>query len=200
MHLRNKILFAFALVAAFSGCVTTELPEASQHYDPNDSARIRLFGQNGRPSIMVVQIGQGADARSVKVNVGGGLGDAFGSLLLMSKNKSIGIAETESTRNLASRDGILSKAFYREFVIPAGKQVEVNNAFIGMSNVISDPVTGRTVSHQWQRNCISDTVFFTPHAGKDYEVGFINGKTCTAAVFEVQTIEGEVTLVPIQVQ
>jgi len=148
---------------------------------------------------MVVQIGLGADAKSVEVNVGGGLGDAFGSFLRMSKNESIGMAETESTRNLASRDGILSKAFYREFVIPAGKQVEVRNAFIGLTNVGSNPATGRTTV-QRQGNCASDTVFFTPQAGKDYEVGFIDAKTCTAMVFEVQTIGGETTLVPIQTQ
>ena len=199
MYLKNKILLAFSLTVMLYGCVTTKLPDASQHYNPNDSARIRLFGQNGRPSIMVVQIGKDTDAKSVEVNVGGGLGDAFGSLLLMSKNESIGIAETESTRNLASKNGILSKAFYREFVIPAGKQVKVRNAFIGLTSVNSNPVTGRTIV-QSQSNCTSDTVFFTPQAGKDYEVGFINGKTCTAMVFEVQTIEGETTLVPIQAQ
>ena len=199
MHLKNKNFLVSVLVIMLSGCVTTELPDASQHYNPNESARIRLFGQNGRPSIMVVQIGQGADAKSVEVNVGGGLGDAFGSLLRMSKNESIGIAETESTRNLASRDGILSKAFYREFVIPAGKRVEVRNAFIGLTNVDSNPATGRTIV-QWQGNCTSDTVFFTPQAGKDYEVGFIDAKTCTAMVFEVQTIGGETTLAPIQAQ
>lgn len=199
MYLINKILFVSALTTMLSGCVMTELPTASQTYNPNESARIRLFGQNQKPSIMEVQTGLGTDSKSVTVNVGGGLGDAFGSMLSMAKNESIGIAETENTRNLASQNGILSKDFYREFVIPAGKPVKVRNAFIGLASITHMPAVG-TIIHR-QGSCVSGTVSFIPQAGKDYEVGsYKNGNSCLVIVFDIQTVEGKTTLVPIQVQ
>lgn len=189
-----------ALTIMLSGCVTTELPTASQAYNPNDSARIRLFGQNQKPTIMIVQTGQDTDSKSVTVNVGGGAGDAFGSMLGMVKNESIGIAKTENTRNLASQNGILSKAFYREFVIPAGKPVKIRTAFIGLANVNQMPAVGTAINYN-QGSCVSDTVSFIPQAGKDYEVGsYKNGNSCSVIVFNIQTVKGKTALVPIQVQ
>jgi hypothetical protein len=149
---------------------------------------------------MVVQTGQGTDAKSVEINVGGSLGDAFGSFMRMSKNNSIGIAETENTQNLASQDGILSKAFCREFVIPAGRTVKVRNAFIGLATAHYSPATGMTIIQQ-ESSCSSATVSFVPQAGKDYEaVSYKNGNSCSVMVFEIQTIGGSTMLVPIQVK
>jgi hypothetical protein len=179
--------------------VTTKLPVESQHYDPNNSARIRLFGQNQKPSSMEVQMGQGADAKPVQITVGGSFGDAFGSFLRVTKNESIGIAETENTRNLAARNGILSKAFYREFVIPAGRPVKVRNSFIGLTSVT--PLAGGGSITQQQGSCSSGTVSFVPQAGKDYEVGFYKfAGACSVVVFDIQTVDGKTTLVPLPVE
>jgi hypothetical protein len=198
MKLKNRILFLLSLAAMLSGCATAELPVASQSYNPSDSARIRLFGQNQKPSTMVVQVGQGADTKSIEVNVGGTVGDAFGSMLHMAENKSIGMPETENTRNITSRNGILSKAFYREFVIPADKPVKVSNAFIGLSSATPMPSAGVTVIHQ-QGSCTGNAIVFTPQAGKDYEVVSAPGYSCSAKVFNIQKIDGKISLVPLQI-
>ena len=198
--MKSKVvtLSIFALTTTLFGCATTELPATSQNYNPSNSARIRLFGQNQKPSIMEVQMDQNENSRPVKINVGGGLGDAFGSFVGATKSDSIGMAETENTRNLASKDGLLSKAFYREFVIPAGRQVKVYSSFIGLSTSYPMASTDTAVTYR-QRSCTSGTVSFVPQAGKDYEVGFNNnGNVCSVVVFDIQTIEGKTTLVPIQ--
>lgn len=195
MQMKNRVLAFSALAAMLCGCATTQLPASTQQYDAAESARIRLYGQNGRPSTMVMQTGQGAQARAVEVNVGGGLGDAFGSMVGAVKSEGIGIAQTDNTRSLQARSGALSKAFYREFVIPAGKPVQVSNAFVGLTHVHSMP--GAQMVHR-QRSCTSNRVSFVPRAGKDYEVGtYKDGNACTVIVFEVQTLAGKTTLVPV---
>lgn len=197
MKLKVKTLFASILMATLLGCATTESPLANQHYDPSNSARIRLYGQNQKPSIMEVQMDQSNNAKPVKINVGGSIGDAFSSFIRTAENDSIGMPETENTKNLSARDGILSKAFYREFVIPAGKPVRVYNSFIGLSTTYSMAGTG-TATTYGQRSCASGTINFIPKAGKDYEVGFNQqGNACSVAVFEIQTIDGKTILVPI---
>lgn len=194
-----KVLVGSFLVVCtmtLTGCVTTEMPAESQHYNPEHSARIRLFGQNGKPTIMTVQSGQGADAKSVEINVGGGIGDAFGSMLGMSKNDGIGIPQTESTRSLADQNGILSKAFYREFVIPANKSVQVNNAYIGLATAA--PALGPGWVYQ-EGSCTSKKVSFVPRAGKDYEVdSYKTGNGCYVVVFEVRVSDGKTALVPVK--
>lgn len=195
--MKIKILFLFALPLVLAGCVTTEMPAETQYYNPETSARIRLFGQNGRPSIMTVQVGQGSDAKTEEINVGGGAGDAFGSMLGMTKNDSIGIPETENTKNIATHNGILSKAFYREFVIPAGKPVEVSGAYIGLANVTPLAQGGSLYYHEG--NCSSNTVSFTPRAGQDYEVGsYLTDKGCSVMVFEIQKDRKKTMLTPVK--
>lgn len=193
----RKTLITTAALMMLSACATTQLPATSQRYDPSDSARIRLFGQNGTPSIMTVQL---QENKKVEVNVGGGVGDAFGSLLGTVKNESIGISQTENTRNLQQGGGLLSKVFYREFVIPAGREVQVKNAFIGLTNVNHNPGTGLTMI-QKQGNCSSQVVAFVPEAGKDYEVGsYKNGPQCSVMVFEIRNRGGESVLSPVEIK
>ncbi|MBP6345792.1 hypothetical protein AB8Q18_10390 [Neisseriaceae bacterium CLB008] len=172
------------LAMLLAGCSSTVAPELSQHYEPSESARIRLFGQNQKPTTMYVQAADEA-AKPIKISVGGTMGEAFSSFLRVVKNQSLGMAATEHTRNLQQRDGILSKAFYREFVIPAGRPVKINNAFIGLSNVHNNQVTGmRQVTRE--SSCRSQDITFTPQAGKDYEVTtYADGHRCVVQVFEL---------------
>ncbi len=173
------------------------MPATSQQYDPSDSARIRLFGQNGKPSIMKVETAQG---KTVEVNVGGGAADAFGSLLGTVKSNSIGIIETENTQNLQQGSGILSKVFYREFVIPAGREVHVRNAYIGLSSVTHNPGNGMTTLYK-EGSCSSQTLSFVPEAGKDYEVGsYKNGSQCSVMVFEIKNQQGKAILTPVKIK
>ena len=97
-------------------------------YDAQSQARIRLFGQNQKPTIMDVCQPSG---KTQRINVGGSMGDAFSSFTRTASNHSLGIAPSETTRQLARQDGILSKALYREFAIPAGKLPLSAHCFTG---------------------------------------------------------------------
>ncbi|MEG1768947.1 MAG: hypothetical protein RR311_10805 [Comamonas sp.] len=193
--MKLKTVFFSALIFLLSACSTAQAPTSSQNYNQENSAKVRLYGLNQKPSIMTVQTGHGANGRVVKYSVGGNIADAFDHFICVGKNESVGIAETENTRNIKSGDGILSKAFYREFVIPAGRPVEVENAFVGLTAL---PFAGKGVV-QSQGSCSSAKVRFTPEAGRDYEVcTYRSGNSCTVMVFEIQTLAGAATLVPIQ--
>ncbi|QXZ08997.1 hypothetical protein KUF54_13225 [Comamonas sp. Y33R10-2] len=186
-----KLLSVFLpLVVVAAGCANTQVPASYQKNHPDDSARIRLYGQNGKPTIMILQKESDADNKTVEVNVGGGLGDAFGSLVGGVKSESIGIAETENSKNIKDKNGILSKAFYREFLIPAGKSVQVRSSYIGMAN----HAPGSSFIYK-EGSCSSNLVKFTPQAGKDYEViSFANGRACSVSVVEIQQQAGKTVL------
>ena len=157
--------------------------EPAADYNPAEQARIRLFGQNQKPTIMTSGIDCEQGKKGDKINVGGGLGDAFGSFIGSAKNKSIGIPETETTRHLSEQNGILSKAMYKEFVIPANKPVNVQAAYIGLTTTATS-VQEKTIAYEG--SCHSDTVSFVPQAGHDYEViSLKQGSNCGVAVAEV---------------
>lgn len=145
---------------------------------------------------MRVEISQG---KTVEVNIGGGAGDAFSSFLGTTKNESIGIGETENTKNIKQSGGLLSKVFYREFVVPAGREVQVRNAIIGLTNFHRSP-EGTVTMVQRQPSCSSQIISFVPEPGKDYEVGsYKNGRQCSVMVFEIPNQQGSVLKSPIDI-
>ncbi|GHU14180.1 hypothetical protein FACS189441_3240 [Betaproteobacteria bacterium] len=159
-------IFSALLTACASQQTQDVSASVSVSYDPAHYARIRLFGQNQRPSVMNVGKDCATGAKGYKVNVGGGFGDAFKSFAGAASNKSLGIPETESTRQLSARDGLLSKAFYQEFVIPAGTLVRVRASYIGLTTTSSSP---REIIISREKSSTSRDVPFVPQAGKDYE-------------------------------
>ncbi|QHE93261.1 hypothetical protein PI93_011430 [Pandoraea fibrosis] len=192
----QKILITSAAAFLLSACVNTHLPAISQQYDPSNSARIRLFGQNGKSTSMTVEVSQG---EFVEVNVGGSTGDAFSSFFGTVKNESIGISETENTKNIQQNSDLLSKIFYREFVIPAGRELQVKNSFITVGNFFHNP-DGSIKSIKNKKRCSSEIVSFVPKPGKDYEVGsYSNGRECSVMVFEIRNQEGTTLLSPIEI-
>ncbi len=128
-----------------------------------------------------------------EVNIGGSMGDAFGSLLGSAKNVSLGIPQTEATKTISEQNGMLSKAIYKEFAIPANKPVNIRSSFIGLSNVSH---TKYVTATQYEGNCKSKTVSFIPQAGKDYEViSLQRGEKCMLpTVFEVITEDSQINL------
>ena len=172
-----KYILLGSCLVLITGCQTTKVSEKS--YSATSDARIRLYGQNQKPSIMeYIQ-----DGKKVKINVGGQAGDAFSSLVGTVKNQSIGIAQTDMSNNMKDYNGVLSKIFYKEFVIPAGKPVSIKNSFIGLTNVSQSP-TSSTV--QYQGSCTSAGLTFTPKAGKDYEaVPKNDSSSCGLVILEV---------------
>ncbi|MBP6116983.1 MAG: hypothetical protein KA498_10115 [Neisseriaceae bacterium] len=199
--MRHHVGIGF-ICMGLAACGSTSGPGLNQEYQATDDARVRLFGQNGKPSVMTVTVGEEGQLRRIKVNVGGGVGEAFGSMLGLVDHHSIGMAPTLNTQSVRQMSGILSKAFYKEFIVPANRAVTVNNAFIGLSNSHNDRVTGvRTVTRQ--ASCRSPEVTFTPLAGRDYEVAtYADGQRCVVEVFELQAVgdDGLASLVPVLTQ
>lgn len=184
------------LLAACSGNSPDVQPSAQADFNPASQARIRLYGQNQKPAIMTYGIDCASGQKGKKVNIGGSLGDAFGSFTGTAKNTSIGIPETAHSRQLKNMDGILSKAFYREMAIPANQAVNVRTAFIGLSNTLE--TEDRDIILR-EKSCTSHTASFVPQPGKDYEVIGVKGRGCGVAVYEIDT-QGRLTAVPLQEQ
>lgn len=170
----KKILALGFLIISPMAMAATEIT-----YDANQDARIRLYGQNQKPTILKYE----HHGKKEKINVGGGAGDAFSSFIGTVKNQSIGIAQTEMSQNLKEHNGIFSKVFYKEFVIPSGYPVSIKNAFLGLTNVVDSSI-GTTV--QYEGNCTSSELTFTPKAGKDYEaIPSQNSATCGLVLLEI---------------
>jgi len=166
----------------------TELsPAATQDDRPaqaasKEPARIRLFGQNG--------IGVAFNASSQcydshkSITVSGGVGDSFKSFFGNVKNQSIGMPATVNVTNLKAHNGILSKAYYREYEIPSNVPMAVRMVY-GDGAMYCDPII----------------VTFVAQPGEDYE-GYLQG---TGHYFKVVmnkiVLEGEaVGLVPVDVE
>lgn len=168
-------------LAGITACASANntIDASSATVDTSSQARIRLYGQNQKPSKMEYFQGQ----HKVRINTGSSFKDAFLSFAGSPKNRSLGIPATDMSTNMAQYNGILSKMFYQEFTIPANTPITVNNAFIGMSHVLKTHYS--KVTHT-QPSCQSDDVTFTPEAGKDYEVvPAYNSAHCGVAVLQV---------------
>lgn len=191
MNPKLNLLLVSAAAVLLAACSTSApVSRVGADYRADTQARIRLYGQNQAPTVMVSGIDCAAGEKGRKVNVGGTLGQAFGSLTGTVSSESIGIAETVHSRQLGERNGILSRAFFREMPIPAGKAVNVHTMFNGLTN-IHRAYDSTTV--QRQTSCRSGTVSFVPQAGRDYEV--VGDHGCGGVrVFEV---DGQGGLAPV---
>lgn len=172
-----KYILLGSCLVLITGCQTAKVSDFK--YSAALDSRIRLYGQNQKPTILEYE----KDGKKEKINVGGQAGDAFSSLIGTVKNQPIGIAQTDMSKNLKDYNGILSKVFYKEFVIPAGKTISIRNSFIGLSNVSQSP-TRTTV--QYEGACTSSGLTFITKAGKDYEaVPKHNSSSCGLVLLEV---------------
>ena len=115
----KKLMLISTAALLLSGCVNTELSNAGKAYNPQTDARIRLYGQNGRYTEMEVK----QDGKTEKVNVGGGLGQSFGSMLYLKGNESLGMPDSEASKKPRQFNNIGSSTFFKEFVIPAGAEI-----------------------------------------------------------------------------
>lgn len=193
--MKKSFLMMGLSLSILAGCAgNTPVTTQATEYNANEQARIRVYGQNGKPTLIWHGIDCNSNQRGTKVNVGGGLGDAFGSLTGSAKSESIGIAPSEISQNLSSQNGILSKAMFREMPISSGKPVNVQASYIGLSHTYETP-SHIITAHEG--SCNSKVASFIPQAGKDYEVVGTKGKSCGVAVYEVSH-SGTLTPVPLQ--
>ncbi|WP_066566153.1 hypothetical protein [Snodgrassella sp. CFCC 13594] len=172
-----KTVLIIAGVLVLTACQSNTLP--NNIYDAQAQARIRLYGQNQKPTIMKYT----SNRKMIKVNVGGSFSGALSSLTRTASNRSIGIPATEMTRHMRDYDGILSKTYYEEYVIPAGQPVSVHNSFQGLAN--RNVGATKTTIH-YQGSCQGNEVQFTPLAGRDYEVvPSHHNATCGVTVLQI---------------
>lgn len=175
-------LSRFALPLACTvllGACQSNTVVSTENYNPQTQARIRLYGQNQKPSFLEYV----HNNEKVKQNVGGSLTDAFSSFVGGTENISMGMPKTNWMNDMKEYDGILSKVFYREFLIPAGIPLHVHNAFVGLGG---DYRVGKSVISHYEKSCRSRTVTFTAQAGRDYEVVPIhNSESCGVAVLDI---------------
>ncbi len=157
-----RFALSLACTVLLSACQSTTIV-STENYNPQTQARIRLYGQNQKPSLLEYV----HNNEKVKQNVGGLLSDAFSSFVGGTKNISLGMPKTDWMNDMHDHDGILSKVFYREFYIPAGIPIHVHNAYIGLGGSYSD---GKSVISHYEKSCRSRTVTFTAQPGRDYEV------------------------------
>lgn len=141
-----------------------------------DTARIRFFGQNG----IFVEFYQNSTCiggSGMKERVSGGMGDAFSSFIGRIKNTSIGMQHTPTIDNLNKRDGFVSKAYFREYEIPANQPIALR------MNYNAGPGLGVSCGD------IGGT--FIPESGKDYEAGLnFRPGGCYVALQEIQQDNG----------
>lgn len=160
--------------------------EAQPAAAARDTARVRLFGQNG----VLVEFYQNSSCiggKAQKTTVSGGMGDAFSSFFGSAKNTSIGMKDTPNTQSMSKRDGMLSKAYFREYEIPGNEPLALRMHFrTGPGTALVCRNIGGT---------------FTPEAGKDYEIGLsIRPGGCEAVVEEIQQDDaGVVTMKDVRV-
>ncbi len=172
-------------------------PAAPAEPATSSISRLRLFGQNGATAFLYRDSSciRGMFSDGVE-KASGGMGSAFSSFVGTVSNTSLGIAETETSKNLSRKDGMLSKAYYREYEIPADKPSSLRLGFRDVSPFyVVNGVRYETVSP----SCSGD-ITFTPRAGADYEAAFSwEGKRCSVSINQVIAKEGKTELVPVPV-
>jgi hypothetical protein len=98
---------------------------------------------------------------------------------------------------------LLSKAYFREYLIPAGQPSSMRLRFQDVSPFYMPSLrnVGPTLFRYEQVNrACHGAISFVPAAERDYEVAFSwQGKTCNAAVSEVVRSGDDVELMPVPV-
>ncbi|WP_239325529.1 hypothetical protein [Snodgrassella gandavensis] len=163
---------------------------------PNDAApqaRIRIFGQNGKPTNMKYSF----QGHVVKESTGGNMGGAFASLLGVARNSTIGIPATTTLDTMRQHNHNLSKLYYREFTIPANVPITISNAIIGLTNVNDTHHDGKIITYQ--PSCQSNKLTFVARPGRDYEaIAASTSAQCGVILLEVNADGSTTPLVNVE--
>ena len=167
-----------------AGCYSTELSTQGKAYDATKDARVRVYGQNGRPSSLETTV----NGKAEKITVGGSLGQAFSSMVGAKDNESIGMPATPLSKNPSAHSKLLSGIFFKEFIVPAGATVVVNNSIMDTtSQSVGYTLTHKITTTTTVKGCSGNTVTFETEAGKDYEVAPISSdRQCGVTVYEIK--------------
>jgi hypothetical protein len=167
----------FLLVTLLVGCSSPS--PVKESIPAENAARIRLFGQNG---IMIKFSRHRGYGKGRTETVSGGLGGALSSLVGTASNQSIGMPDTPNVKNISERGGILSKAYFREYVVEAGQPLTLSMSYRAGA-LYCKPIV-RT---------------FIPEAGNDYEASLdIEPDFCVSRVNKILIQDNEVVLLPVK--
>ncbi|WP_143691193.1 hypothetical protein [Wohlfahrtiimonas populi] len=167
------------LAVVLSACSSApSVNKMEAKYNPETEARMRLYRQNGAPSIATYQ----HNGKKVEINVGGSMGDAFSSLVGAKSSESIGMPETQVSKSLGERNGIASRAFFREVVVPANTKIDVTVTVLPLVHTNNNP-GGLSFS---TKGC-SRQLSFISKPNTDYDIAS-NG--CNGIVYEIDFAEG----------
>lgn len=154
--------------------------------DPDNQARIRFFGQ----AVLGLRFYRNSTCFGngrAEVASETGLGGAFGN----KENITLGMPVTLNVVNLKERDGILAKAFYREYAINAGEPLAIHASYAETTG----PGFGNSgVS----RGCRDFGASFVPENGQDYEVTLdLSQQVCQLSIAKITQVHDEVVLAPV---
>ena len=196
-YFRKTLSFAF-----LSACAATAFA-ADQPAAEQGAARLRLFGQN---AVLVKYYPNSQCEGGDSVSVSGGMGDAFSSFIGTAKSQSIGMPETPNTKSLAARDGMLSKAYFREYEIAAGQPVTIAMGFrearAAPPAVMPAGGVANTAAPSGTVYCRTIVTTFVPEKGKDYEAALdirSSEGVCVQSIHEVRTTPDGIVLSPVAV-
>lgn len=170
--------------------------ELASNNNGTSESRLRLFGQNGAGVVLY------RDSKCIKPSLGkddervsGGLSSAFSSMFGTVSNTSIGMPETDTTRNLSKKNGLLSKAYFREYVIASNKPITVVMGFQDVSSFYN----ANGVHYSRISPSCKGAIQFVPHAGADYEASFSwSERGCELGMNRVSQKDGVTTLKPVK--
>lgn len=191
-NLKNKVTSHVIKLTLFSLLATTATISlaASDTLDNSvPQARVRIFGQNGKPT----EIRYSFNGHKVKKSTPGTIGGTFASMIGAAHNSSIGIPATKTLNIMRQHNHNLSKLYYQEFAIPADVPITVSNAIIGLTNVNNTHGNGKIVNYQ--SSCNGGKLIFVPQAGKDYEV--IASSTSAQCGVTIQEVNSDGSIKPI---
>lgn len=194
MELLPKLFLLTALLAAAcpAAAITNDEDEQAR-VNPDHQARVRFFGQ----AVIGLEFYRnamcyGGDAES-ETPSSSGFGGAFGS----KKNISLGMPVTPNVTNLKQRNGILAKAFYREYAITAGEPIAIHASYYettGSSPYFTSP-------NGISRGCDDFGVSFVPEKGQDYEVALdLSRQYCHLTISKISETSDGVALAPVELK
>lgn len=182
------IIISTLLSLNFNLAIAQDAPDGA-----TPQARIRIFGQNGKPTNMKYSF----QGHEVKESTGGNLGGAFASMLGVARNSTIGIPATNTLDTMRQHNHNLSKLYYREFTIPANVPITISNAIIGLTNVNNTHHDGKIITYQ--PSCQSNKLTFVARPDRDYEaIASSTSAQCGVILLEVNADGSTTPLVNVE--
>lgn len=168
-------VLALTAAAVLSGCGAVKKSETVSRqaaYQPDTQARIRLYGISGR---QIIRPYRGQSCEQWRAKAGARAHTRFiNGLPRRVRNLSIGMPASRLSLAADHDTGIMSRASYREFIVPAGKPLVLDGSF--SYQLPADRSIG---SHG---GACRVALSFTPEAGRDYEAHFTD---CTFTVLQL---------------